>query len=240
MNETFRPARMGRLRCALTALGLALLLALPVGSVEAQKKPAKTVFTADEIMAPMDQIGPQDWPLDLGTYAHVLHMAPGEKHPTVAAALAAVQDAAPAKRYAILVAAGTYNGDLMGAENAFWFLAKPVLLLVLKASMALPPGMAYNIDQETCDRIQDDMTEAQVSRVLGGGPHAAWDTVFSAPFSRKAMPVTLKQWWGEKSLIEVHFDGNSKTVFYKRIINGTDHRFARPSFLNRFWRYVPN
>src|SRR5262249_22953776 len=108
MNETFRTVRMSKLRIALSLPGLALLIALPVEKVQAQKKPAKTVFTADEVMVPMDQIGPQARPIDLGTYAHVLHVAPGEKHQTVAAALASVQDASPGKRYAILVAAGTY------------------------------------------------------------------------------------------------------------------------------------
>jgi hypothetical protein len=68
MNETFRTARMSKLQSALIVSGLALLLALPVGRVEAQKKPAKSVFTADEVMVPMDQIGPQTRPLDLGNY----------------------------------------------------------------------------------------------------------------------------------------------------------------------------
>ncbi|MBW3596732.1 MAG: hypothetical protein KY475_05590, partial [Planctomycetes bacterium] len=42
-------------------------------------------------------------------YAHVIHVAPREKHRTVAGALASVKDASPKNRYAILAAAGTYK-----------------------------------------------------------------------------------------------------------------------------------
>jgi hypothetical protein len=44
------------------------------------------------------------------------------------------------------------------------------------------------------------MTEAQVSEIIGGVPHAAKHTVFAAPFSGKAMPVAIKQWWGQNGL----------------------------------------
>lgn len=65
--------------------------------------------SATPAMAPMDQIGPQPRSMDIKSYAHIIHVSPGGKHQTVAGALAAVTDASPAKRYAILVAAGTYK-----------------------------------------------------------------------------------------------------------------------------------
>src|SRR4029079_17211618 len=43
------------------------------------------------------------------SYAHVIHVASGEKLQTVTSALAAITDASPKNRYAILVAAGTYQ-----------------------------------------------------------------------------------------------------------------------------------
>jgi hypothetical protein len=60
-------------------------------------------------MVPMSQIGPQPRSVNCKDYAHVIRVAPDEKHQTVAGALASVTDASPAKRYAILVAAGTYK-----------------------------------------------------------------------------------------------------------------------------------
>ena len=45
----------------------------------------------------------------LRSYAHVIHVAPGAEHKTVAAALASIDDASSKNRYAILVAAGTYK-----------------------------------------------------------------------------------------------------------------------------------
>src|SRR5262245_11926105 len=107
------------------------------------------------------------------------------------------------------------------------------LLLTFLAGASLgqkedrPEGF-YKIDQKMCDTIQDDMTEAQVREIIGGRPQAQSRTVFAAPFSNKAMPVIRKQWWGEKNLIEVHFDERSKTVIYTRILEGTDRRFTRP------------
>lgn len=61
-----------------------------------------------ELMVPMAQVGPQPRSIDPKAYAQVIHVAPDGKHRTVAGALASVNDAAPGKRYAILVAAGTY------------------------------------------------------------------------------------------------------------------------------------
>jgi hypothetical protein len=68
-------------------------------------------------MVPMEQVGPQPRAYSdkaprsvaLRSYAHVIHVAPGEKHQTVAGALASVKDASAKNCYAILVAAGTYN-----------------------------------------------------------------------------------------------------------------------------------
>jgi hypothetical protein len=61
------------------------------------------------VMVPMDQIGPQPRSVNPKDYAHVIEVAPGGKVTTVAAALASVTDASASKRYAILVAAGTYK-----------------------------------------------------------------------------------------------------------------------------------
>jgi hypothetical protein len=90
-------------------LGLALLVGLPPGGAAQPKPQPKTVFSADAVMVPMDQLGPQSRPFDPRPYAQVIRVGPGEKQQTVAAALASVNDASPAKRYAILVQAGTYK-----------------------------------------------------------------------------------------------------------------------------------
>jgi hypothetical protein len=68
-----------------------------------------TGLTASASMVPMDQVGPQPRGVDLRPYAQVIHVAPDGKHQTVAGALASITDAAPGKRYAILVAEGTYK-----------------------------------------------------------------------------------------------------------------------------------
>jgi hypothetical protein len=68
-------------------------------------------------MVPMEQVGPQPRSYSdkaprsvaLRSYAHVIQVAPGGNHSTVAGALASIKDASAKKRYAILVAAGTYN-----------------------------------------------------------------------------------------------------------------------------------
>jgi hypothetical protein len=73
----------------------------------ARPKPkAKTQFNADELMLPMEQIGPQPRPVNLKNYARIIHVGNG-KQDILAGALAAIKDAAPTNRYAILVAAGT-------------------------------------------------------------------------------------------------------------------------------------
>jgi hypothetical protein len=60
-------------------------------------------------MVPMDQVGPQSIPVDRKLYAQVLTVAPQGQHQSIARALASITDASPGKRYAVLVAAGTYN-----------------------------------------------------------------------------------------------------------------------------------
>ncbi len=70
---------------------------------------ASTAAPAPAAMVPMSQIGPQPRSVDTKEYAHVIRVAPGGEQPSVAGALDAVQDASPANRYAILVAAGTYG-----------------------------------------------------------------------------------------------------------------------------------
>jgi hypothetical protein len=62
-------------------------------------------------MAPMEQIGPQSRGVDLKGYAHVTHVGPNEAQRTLRGALAAITDASAANRYAILVAAGSYEGS---------------------------------------------------------------------------------------------------------------------------------
>jgi hypothetical protein len=65
----------------------------------------------------MEQVGPQPRSYSdkapravvLNPYARVIHVAPDGDHKTVAAALASISDASADKRYAILVAAGTYR-----------------------------------------------------------------------------------------------------------------------------------
>lgn len=102
MHKTAQPIRV----IPLCFVGLALLLALPIGKATAQPK---TSFSPDAIMVPMDQIGPQSRPVDVKSYAQVLRVGAGEKHQIVASALAAIPDASAGKRYAILVAAGNYG-----------------------------------------------------------------------------------------------------------------------------------
>jgi hypothetical protein len=107
MNKSDRPL------WGTTLLTLALLVAGSAGPAAAQQKqqkqPSKTVFPADALMVPMDQIGPQSRPFDPRGYTQVIRVGAGEQHRTVTAALAAVTDASPARRYAVLVAAGTYH-----------------------------------------------------------------------------------------------------------------------------------
>jgi hypothetical protein len=106
MNKTFQPMKMSNLRSAVGFIGLLLIL-VSTSRTAAQQK--KKVLKAESTMVPMDQIGPQSRPMDPRPYARVLHVAAGAKHQTVAGALASITDASPSKRYAVLVAAGTYK-----------------------------------------------------------------------------------------------------------------------------------
>lgn len=66
-------------------------------------------LSAEPLMVPMDQIGPQPRGVTVKDYAHVIQVAPGGKFATVTNALAFIKDASPKNRYAVLVAAGTYK-----------------------------------------------------------------------------------------------------------------------------------
>src|SRR5262245_7739544 len=99
-------------------LALALLTSPSPGRAAADaKKEAKPEATASSTMVPMEQVGPQPRAysdkgprsVPLRSYAHVIHVASGEKFQTVTSALASIRDASPQNRYAILVAAGTYK-----------------------------------------------------------------------------------------------------------------------------------
>src|SRR5262249_3885251 len=76
-----------------------------------------TTLSAAPVMPPMEHIGPhphsysdkEPRTVDLRRYAKILHVAPDAEHHTIAAALAAAKDASATKRYAVLVAAGTYR-----------------------------------------------------------------------------------------------------------------------------------
>src|SRR5438067_1021504 len=60
-------------------------------------------------MVPMAHVGPQSSGVDLKAYAHVIRVSPTDMHRNVTSALTSVKDASSNNRYAILVAAGTYN-----------------------------------------------------------------------------------------------------------------------------------
>ncbi|WP_428939765.1 right-handed parallel beta-helix repeat-containing protein [Fontivita pretiosa] len=60
-------------------------------------------------MPPMEQVGPIPRAVDARQYARILHVAPDAEHRSVSDALGAIKDASKQNRYAILVAAGTYN-----------------------------------------------------------------------------------------------------------------------------------
>jgi hypothetical protein len=60
-------------------------------------------------MVPMDHIGPNATYVDLKQYAQVIRVAANGQHKSVSAALDSIRDASKTRRYAILVAAGTYN-----------------------------------------------------------------------------------------------------------------------------------
>lgn len=63
---------------------------------------------ASAAMVPMDHVGPQSRSVDVKAYAQVNQVSADGKQ-TIAGALASVTDASPMKRYAILVAAGSYK-----------------------------------------------------------------------------------------------------------------------------------
>lgn len=73
--------------------------------------------SAGPVMPPMEHIGPNPHSysdkkprtVDLRGYAQILHVAPDAEHRTIGSALAAAKDASATKRYAVLVAAGTYR-----------------------------------------------------------------------------------------------------------------------------------
>src|SRR5262245_51021078 len=103
MNGSYR-----QLRVTFRLLALTMLVAAAEGWATAQpnqqqKQPAKTVFSADEVMAPMDHIGPLPRPVDLRGYDQVIRVGLGEQHKTVTAALNSVRDATDVKRVAVLV-----------------------------------------------------------------------------------------------------------------------------------------
>jgi hypothetical protein len=68
-------------------------------------------------MVPMEQVGPQPRSysdkaprsVPLRGYTQVIQVGPGAKYQSLVGALASIKDASAAKRYAILVAAGTYH-----------------------------------------------------------------------------------------------------------------------------------
>jgi hypothetical protein len=101
-NDQFIRQRPNRISVVATLLA-ALVSGAPIAPAQ---EPARTFLTA---MAPMHQLGPQPLSVDLNRYAHVIRVAPEERRQAVAAALAAIRDASARNRYAILVAAGTYN-----------------------------------------------------------------------------------------------------------------------------------
>jgi hypothetical protein len=90
-------------------LVLSLLLTLPAATATAQPKKGLKPVVPFIPMVPMEQVGPQSRSVNVSDYAQVILVAPGEKHQTIGSALDAVTDAAPKKRYAILVTAGTYK-----------------------------------------------------------------------------------------------------------------------------------
>src|SRR4051812_12700835 len=100
--------RLGRRTPGVLTVALLLGSAGEAWAQAKQVKVSKTAFTADEVMVPMDQLGPQSRPFDPRPYAQVLHVGGGGEHKTVGAALATAGNASPGKRTAILVAAGTY------------------------------------------------------------------------------------------------------------------------------------
>ena len=166
MRTTSRPVKMSKLWREFGLFGLALLVSLPLGRAAAQGKPqAKTVFTADAVMAPMDQLGPQSRTFDPRPYAQVIRVGAGEKQQTVAAALASVKDASAGKRYAILVQAGTYKETGIGM--------KPYVDLY----GGLPSGKGSSA---TSIKMPPSSTHRRKAR-SSGGPTTPGSTALSSP-----------------------------------------------------------
>jgi len=91
-------------------LAAALLISANLGSALGQvKKKTPKGQPPMAPLVPMEHLGPQPIRVDLKAYAQVIHVAPGGKLQSVSGALASITDAAPGKRYAVLVAAGTYH-----------------------------------------------------------------------------------------------------------------------------------
>lgn len=65
--------------------------------------------TASAAMAPMQFVGPQPRPVPAGYAKAIRVAADGADHKSIVAALESVRDASPDRRYAVLVAAGTYH-----------------------------------------------------------------------------------------------------------------------------------
>lgn len=84
----------------------------------------------------------------------------------------------------------------------------------------------YPIDQKMSDLIKEGMTQAQVKEIIGGPPQAIQRQMFSDPNPSGSKWVVRQQWWGEKSLIEVGFDDDNKTVYWKRLFNDPSHRLV--------------
>jgi hypothetical protein len=87
----------------------AMLAALSAGVAIAPAQEASKTKTIPGAMVPMSQVGPQPRGVVLKDYARVIRVAPGGEFRTIAGALDSVADASPGNRYAILVAAGTYE-----------------------------------------------------------------------------------------------------------------------------------
>ena len=109
MNETRRLLRMEGLWGALGFLALAVLVTVPLERTEGQAKKTTKGQPPMAPLVPMEQVGPQPIRVDPKVYAHTIQVAPGGKYQSLADALASITDAEAGKRYAILVAAGSYH-----------------------------------------------------------------------------------------------------------------------------------
>jgi hypothetical protein len=109
MNKT--PLQLGTriVWGAVSLVAVALLVSIAGTRAAAQaKKPPKGQPPMAPLI-PMEQVGPRPIRVDTKAYARVIHVGPAERHQSVAGALASITDASAERRYAILVAAGTYR-----------------------------------------------------------------------------------------------------------------------------------